>query len=74
MAQALKSGKLYAAALDVVAQEPVWEDNPLLRCKNCLITPHIAWAPRESRQRLMDIAVQNLASYLKGKPVNVVSR
>lgn len=74
LAQALESGKLYAAALDVVAQEPVREDNPLLRCKNCLITPHMAWAPRESRQRLMDIAVQNLASYLKGEPVNTVDR
>ena len=74
LAQALKSGKLYAAALDVVAQEPVREDNSLLRCKNCQITPQNAWAPSESRQRLMDISVQNLASYLKGKPVNVVIR
>ena len=71
---ALLSGKVYAAALDVVSAEPVRQDNPLLGLDNCLITPHIAWAPKESRQRLMDIAVSNLQAFLRGEPVNVVNR
>ena len=70
---ALNSGKVYAAGLDVVSTEPIRPDNPLLGAKNCLITPHIAWAPKESRQRLMDIAVENLRSFQAGKPVNVVN-
>lgn len=70
---ALDSGKVYAAGLDVVSVEPIKKDNVLLTCKNCLITPHIAWAPKESRQRLMDIAVNNLESFMKGSPVNVVN-
>lgn len=74
LADALNSGKVYAAALDVVASEPVRDDNPLLSAKNCIITPHIAWAPRESRQRLMDIAVENLRAFLNGEQQNVVSR
>lgn len=73
LAAALKSGKVFAAAVDVVSTEPIKADNPLLGLENCLITPHIAWAPKESRQRLMDIAVQNLKSYLAGKPENVVN-
>lgn len=73
LAGALDSGKVYAAGLDVVSNEPIREDNPLLMAKNCIITPHISWAPRESRQRLMDIAVQNLRSYLDGKAENVVN-
>lgn len=70
--EALRSGKLYGAAVDVVSTEPVQPDNPLLGLENCLITPHIAWAPRESRQRLMDIAVENLRCFLRGAPQNVV--
>lgn len=69
---ALLSGKVYCAALDVVRQEPILSSNPLLGMDNCLITPHIAWAPRESRERLMSIAVSNLRAYLEGVPVNVV--
>lgn len=74
LADALNSGKVYAAGLDVVSTEPIKGDNPLLKAKNCLITPHISWAPKESRQRLMDIAVENLRQFQKGAPVNVVSK
>lgn len=72
--EALDSGKVYAAAVDVVSKEPIRPDNVLLACKNCIITPHIAWVPKESRQRLMDIAVDNLKQFLKGNPVNVVNK
>lgn len=72
--EALLSGKVYAAAVDVVSAEPVRPDNPLLGLPNCLITPHIAWAPKESRQRLMDIAVGNLRAFVEGKPENVVNK
>ena len=71
--QALDRGKVSGAAVDVVSEEPIREDNPLLGAKNSIITPHIAWAPRESRQRLMDIAVSNLKAFMEGNPVNVVS-
>ncbi|MGI6070273.1 MAG: D-2-hydroxyacid dehydrogenase [Blautia sp.] len=74
LAEALNSGKVYAAGLDVVSTEPIKGDNPLLKAKNCLITPHISWAPRESRKRLMDIAVANLQAYVDGKPQNVVNQ
>ncbi len=73
MAEALKSGTLGGAALDVVSVEPIKSDNPLLSAPNCLITPHIAWAAKESRARLMDIAVENLRGFLNGRPVNVVN-
>ena len=73
LADALNSGKLGGAGLDVLATEPAQMDNPLMSAKNCLITPHIAWAPKESRQRLMDIAVQNLQAWLGGSPQNVVN-
>jgi glycerate dehydrogenase len=73
LAEALNSGKVAGAALDVVSSEPIKADNPLLKAKNCMITPHISWAPKESRQRLMDIAVDNLERFLAGNPVNVVN-
>ena len=71
---ALNSGKVAAAGLDVVSTEPIKGDNPLLQAKNCFITPHIAWAPKESRKRLMDIAVSNLQAFIDGAPVNVVNK
>lgn len=73
LAEALKSGKVRAAGLDVVSTEPIREDNVLLKAPNCIITPHISWAPKEARKRLMDIAVNNLKQYLAGTPVNVVN-
>lgn len=73
VADALNCGKIAAAGLDVVYTEPIRADNPLLKAKNCIITPHISWAARESRQRLMDIAVENLRAFLAGRPVNVVN-
>ena len=72
LSQALSSGKVYAAAVDVVSAEPIRPDNPLLSAPNGIITPHIAWAPKESRQRLMEIAVQNLRAFLCGEAVNMV--
>ncbi len=71
--QGLISGKVAYAAVDVVSTEPIAEDNPLLTAPNCIITPHIAWAPKESRKRLLDIAVSNLGAYLAGTPINVVN-
>ena len=73
LAEALHSGKVRAAGLDVLAQEPPAAGNPLLTAPNCFITPHIAWAARESRQRLMNTAVDNLRQFLNGTPVNVVN-
>ena len=70
---ALDSGKVAGAAVDVVSTEPIQMDNPLIGAKNVIITPHISWAPKESRQRLMDIAVDNLKCYVDGKPQNVVN-
>lgn len=74
VAEALNSGKMAAAGLDVVYTEPIREDNPLLKAKNCIITPHISWAPRESRQRIMDCAVENLKAFQKQAPINVVNQ
>lgn len=73
LADALNIGKVYAAGVDVVSTEPIRGDNPLLKAKNCIITPHISWAPKESRQRIMDTVVSNVQSYLAGAPANVVN-
>ena len=71
---ALDSGKVSWAGVDVVSSEPIKADNPLLGAKNIYITPHIAWAPKESRQRLMDIAVDNLRAFINGEPINIVNK
>jgi glycerate dehydrogenase len=73
LADALNAGRLAGAALDVLATEPPPADSPLLTARNCLVTPHIAWATREARSRLMDAAVQNVAAFVSGQPRNVIS-
>lgn len=73
VADALNSGKIAGAALDVVYTEPIHADNPLLESKNCIITPHISWAPKESRQRIMDCTAENIRAFMEGKPIHVVN-
>lgn len=73
VAEALNVGEIYAAGVDVVSKEPMAADNPLLKAKNCFITPHIAWAPVETRERLMGIAVDNFAAFIHGTEKNVVN-
>lgn len=72
LANALNTGQIYAAGLDVLSEEPPRPDNPLLTARNCFITPHVAWANFESRQRLLHIAASNIKAYIEGKPMNVI--
>lgn len=74
VATALSSGKLGAAAVDVVSTEPISADNPLLHAPNCIITPHIAWSPVESRARIIDCTFNNIKGYIDANPVNVVNQ
>ena len=73
LAEALNSGKIYGAGLDTVREEPISPDNPLLKARNCYITPHISWTAVEGRQRLATYAVENVAAYLSGNPKNIVN-
>jgi glycerate dehydrogenase len=72
LAEALNRKLIAAYAADVLTVEPAEADNPLLQARNCYLTPHIAWATREARQRLMSICVENIKAFLAGKPINVV--
>ncbi len=74
LADALNKGRIAGAAVDVLSVEPPLEENPLLSARNCIITPHIAWATLAARQRLMDAVVRNLKAWMEGRPVNVVGR
>ena len=73
VADALRTGKIRAAAVDVVSCEPISRENPLLSAPNCIITPHIAWAPLEARKRILDITTQSIHGFLNGRKVNVVN-
>ena len=73
LADALNCGKVYAAGVDGVSSEPIRSDNPLLTAKNCIITPHISWAAKESRQRIMDCTAENIRAYIEGRPINIVN-
>ena len=73
LADCLKAGEIAGYAADVIVSEPMSKDCPLLGCPNCVLTPHIAWAPKETRQRLLDIALENFKAWIDGKPINVVS-
>ena len=71
---ALESGKVAAAAVDVVSTEPISKDNVLLKAKNCIITPHISWATKEARERIMNTTADNIRAFIEGAPVNVVNK
>ncbi len=72
LADALNAGRLAGAGLDVLSVEPPAATNPLLSARNCLVTPHIAWATREARARLMDLAIGNISGWTSGNPRNVI--
>ena len=74
LAEALNGGKIAGAGLDVLTVEPMASDNPLKSAKNCLITPHVAWAPFETRVRLVDLVAENLKEFAAGNPINVVNK
>ena len=73
LADALRAGRLAAAALDVVSQEPIRADNPLLSAPNLVLTPHIAWATLAARRRLVQVTADNIAAFLAGRPINIVN-
>ena len=73
LAKALNAGRIAGAGLDVLSVEPPPADNPLLAAKNCCLTPHIGWATRAARQRLLDMAVANVQAFSAGTPQNVVN-
>lgn len=74
LAEALNLGQIAGALLDVVSEEPISEDNPLLTARNCLLTPHLAWTTIEARQRLMQTTADNIQAFLNGEPINVVNK
>ena len=74
LADALNSGKVAFAGLDVVSTEPIRGDNPLLKAKNCIITPHMSWGSEGSRRRIMECTVENVRAYQSGEPKNVVNK
>ena len=74
LADALNNGRIAGAGLDVLSTEPPSADNPMLTAKNCIITPHVAWASFEARRRLIDVCAANVRAYLAGKPVNLVTK
>ena len=73
LAAALEAGRISGAAVDVVSREPISGENPLLRAKNCIVTPHIAWATLSARRRLMETTAENVKAFLSGHPINVVN-
>ena len=72
--EALESGKVACAAVDVVSSEPIKKDNILLKAKNCIITPHISWATKEARERIMNTTAENIKAFMDGNPTNVVNK
>lgn len=73
LAQALENGDIAGAGIDVLTNEPMSEDCPLRNAKNCTVTPHIAWAPKQTRERLLETVAQNLKMWIEGTPQNVVN-